>query len=82
MSLNKVELSTFSHDVCGPIKISVTFSEDCCQLKNWMTSHRHLPNGLPPNQGYRHQSGLLPSLDTYYSLPFYVYYNAKGWAMQ
>ena len=51
MSLNKVELSAFSHDVCGPIDISVAFSEDCCQLKNWMISHRHhrLPNGLSPN---------------------------------
>ena len=26
--------------------------------------HRRLPNGLPPNQGYRHQSDRLTSQDT------------------
>lgn len=32
--------------------------------------HRRLANGLPPNQGYRRQSGLQSSQDTQGSLPF------------
>jgi len=48
-----------------PINKIVTFSDDSCQLNMWMTNrHRHLPNGLPPNQGYRRQSDLQANLDS------------------